>query len=160
MDKSIPLQDRLNGDAEIRSCYGCGAGNPRGLQIKTFLEGDEGVSKWRPQEYHCSYPGFLNGGVACTLIDCHCAWTAFAVECRDQGKDIEQATDIPTGWTRAMNVEFLKPAHLDSEVVLRAKVVKKGRTSRTMTCSLYSHDEECVRAEVTLVMVHSSGSGK
>jgi acyl-coenzyme A thioesterase PaaI-like protein len=155
MDKALPLQDRLNKDYQIRNCYGCGTDNPKGLRIKTFLEGDEGVSRWRPQEHHCSYPGFLNGGVACTLIDCHSAWTAFAVECREQGKEIEEASDLPTGWTRAMNVEFLKPARLDAEVVLRARVVKKGRTSRTMACSLYSGEEECVRAEVTLVMVGS-----
>jgi predicted transcriptional regulator len=51
-----------------------------------------------------------------------------------------------------MNVEFLKPTPLDTEITLRAKVVKKGRTSRTIACSLYANAEECVRAEVTIVM--------
>jgi acyl-coenzyme A thioesterase PaaI-like protein len=152
MADSRPLQDRLHPEAPIRHCYGCGADNTNGLKIKSFLEGDEAVSRWRPKAHHCSYPGYLNGGVACTLIDCHSAWTAFALECRDQGVDMERQSDLPTGWTRAISVEFLKPTPLDTELTLRAKIVKKGRTSRTIACSLYTNNEECVRAQVTIVM--------
>ncbi len=152
MRKTKPLQDRLHAEAPIRHCYGCGADNASGLKIKSFLEGDEAVSRWQPQEHHCSYPGYLNGGIACTLIDCHSAWTAFALECREQGLDMELESDLPTGWTRAMNVEFLNPTPLDTEITLRAKIVKRGRTSRTVACSLCSNNEECVRAEVTIVM--------
>lgn len=65
---------------------------------------------------------------------------------------MESQSDLPTGWTHAMNVEFLEPTPLDTEITLRAKIVKKGRTSRTVECSLYANDEECVRAEVTIVM--------
>ena len=50
-----------------------------------------------------------------------------------------------------MNIEFLKPAPINAEIVLRAKLVKKGTKSRTVLCSLYSGDKECVRGEVTLV---------
>jgi acyl-coenzyme A thioesterase PaaI-like protein len=153
MADQIPLQDRLNPEAEIRHCYGCGADNKKGLQLKSFFDGNEGIAKWQPQEHHCSYPGFLNGGVASTLIDCHSAWTAFAAECHEHGIDMEQGIDLPTGWTRALKVDFLKPAHLDTELLLRAKVVKKGRTSRTVACSIYSDGEECVRGEATIVMI-------
>jgi acyl-CoA thioesterase FadM len=59
---------------------------------------------------------------------------------------------LPTGWTRAMRVEFLKPVPLSEEVLLRAHLVKKGRTSRTVVCSLHCNDAECVKAEVTMVM--------
>ena len=152
MNQTRPLQDRLHPEAPIRHCYGCGADNANGLRIKSFIEGDQVVTTWRAQDHHCSYPGYLNGGIACTLIDCHSAWTALALECRDQGLKMEEQSDVPTGWTRAMTVEFLKATPLDAEVTLRAKVLKKGRTSRTVACSLYSKGEECVRAEVTIVM--------
>jgi acyl-coenzyme A thioesterase PaaI-like protein len=155
-----PLQDRLNPEAEIRHCYGCGADNKKGLQLKGFFDGTEGIAKWRPQKHHCSYPGFLNGGVASTLIDCHSAWTAFAAECHEHGIDMEQGANLPTGWTRALKVEFLKPARLDTEVLLRAKVVKKGRTSRTVACSVYSDGEECVRGEAIIVMISADGAVK
>lgn len=146
------LQDIIHPQAPIRSCYGCGADNSRGLRIKSVLDGEEGICTWRPQPYHCSYPGFLNGGIACTLIDCHAAWTAFALECREKGWDMHAQAVLPTGWTRAMKVEFLRPAPLDTELLLRARMTKKGRTSRTVECSLYANGQECVRGEVTLVM--------
>jgi acyl-coenzyme A thioesterase PaaI-like protein len=153
MSEGIPLQDRLHPHAPIRHCYGCGADNQFGLRIKSFLEGDEAVGTWKAQPHHCSYPGFLNGGVACTLIDCHSAWTAFALECRDQGIELSADPEIASGWTRAMNVEFLKPTPLDVELTLKSRVVKKGRTSRTVNCSLFANGEETVRAEVVLIMI-------
>lgn len=149
--EQIPLQDRLNPEAGIRHCYGCGADNEKGLKIKSFLTGDEGVSTWRAQEHHCSYPGYLNGGIACTLIDCHSAWTAFALECRDQGVSMETSPDAKTGWTRAMHIEFLRPTPLNSEIKLIAKITARGKTSRTLACSIYADGEECVRAAVTIV---------
>jgi len=149
---SIPLQDQLHKDAPIRHCFGCGADNRQGLHIKSFLEGDGGVSRWKAQEYHTAYPGYLNGGVACTIIDCHAAWTAFALECRDRGLDMSRDADLPTGWTRAMSVEFLKAVPLDAELLLRAHIAKKGTSSRTVICSIYVNGEECVRGQVTLVM--------
>ncbi|HMK34181.1 MAG TPA: PaaI family thioesterase [Desulfomonilaceae bacterium] len=152
MIHETPLQDLIPAEAPIRHCFGCGADNPYGLRIKSFLKENEAVSTWRPEEHHCSYPGYLNGGVACTLIDCHAAWAAFALECREQGIDISTNANLPTGWTRAMKVEFLKPTPLHAEITLRARVLKKGRTSRTVACSLFSDTQECVRAEVTLVM--------
>ncbi len=151
--EQTPLQDRLNREAGIRHCYGCGADNEKGLKIKSFLIGDEGVSTWRAQEHHCSYPGYLNGGIACTLIDCHSAWTAFAIECRDQGVSMESSQDAKTGWTRAMHVEFLRPVPLNAEIKLTATIKAKGRTSRNVACSLYADGMECVRADVTIVFV-------
>jgi acyl-coenzyme A thioesterase PaaI-like protein len=147
----ISLQDRLNRDAGIRKCYGCGADNRAGLKIKSFLEGDEGVCTWHAADHHCSYPGYLNGGIACTLIDCHSAWTAFALECRDRGISMERDGDVKAGWTRAMHVEFLKPTPLDSEITLRAQIKERGRTSRTVVCSLYADGQQCVNAVVTIV---------
>lgn len=152
MPDHVPLQDRLHSDAPIRHCYGCGADNSKGLRIKSFFEGDQGISRWKPQDHHTSYPGVLNGGVACTLIDCHAAWTAFASECAAKGLSMETDPKLPTGWTRAMTVEFLKPVPMSTELTLKARVVKKGRTSRTVSCSIYAQGEECVKAEVTIVM--------
>jgi len=152
MSEDVALQDRLHPEAPIRSCYGCGADNPHGLHIKSFLEGDEAIGKWKAQAHHCSYPGFLNGGIACTLMDCHSAWTAFALECRDNGIEIGSGSDLASGWTRAMNIEFLKPVPLDAELILRAGVTKRGKSSRTVSCSLHANGEECVRGEITVVM--------
>jgi acyl-coenzyme A thioesterase PaaI-like protein len=156
VDNTIALQDRLHKDHPIRNCYGCGADNHGGLQIKSIEDGDEVVARWRPKPHHHAYPGYLNGGIASTLIDCHSAWTAWVEVCKEQGIELSSKPDeIPSLWTRAMTIEFLKPAPIDGEVMLRARVVKKGVKSRTVHCSLYSDGVECVKGEVTLV---SAGS--
>jgi len=152
MKTTTPLQERLHASAEIRHCFGCGADNTGGLRIKSFLEGNEGVCTWHPEAHHCSYPGYLNGGIACTLIDCHSAWTAFALECRERNLDMEAEARLPTGLTRAMHIEFLKPTPINADLQLRARLTKKGRTSRTVVCSIFAGAEECVRGEVTMVM--------
>jgi acyl-coenzyme A thioesterase PaaI-like protein len=149
---SEPLQDLIGPNAPIRNCFGCGTDNAHGMKIKSRLVGDEGVAVWQPQSYHCSYPGFLNGGVAGTLIDCHSAWTAYALECRERGVDVASAKDVPTGWTKSLKLEFLKPTPLDGELTLRAVLEKKGNTSRTVRCSIWAKDQECVRGEVVMIM--------
>lgn len=153
MSNQLAVQDRLHKHHPIRACYGCGADNPQGLRLKSFIEGDEVVARWRPKNHHCSYPGFLNGGIASTLIDCHSASAAFAVDCRERGLDMgAEAEALPAGWTRAMTIEFLKPTPMNGELIVRSKVTKKGKTSRTVSCSIYAGGEECVRGEVTIVM--------
>jgi acyl-coenzyme A thioesterase PaaI-like protein len=147
-----PLQDLIHPNAPIRNCFGCGADNAHGMKIKSRLVGDEGVAVWTPQPYHCSYPGFLNGGVAGTLIDCHSAWTAYALECLARDVDVASAKDVPTGWTKSLKIEFLKPTPLDDELTLRAVLEKKGNTSRTLRCSIWAKGEECVRGEVVMIM--------
>lgn len=153
MSDSIPLQDRIHKDNPIRGCFGCGADNHGGLRIKSHVEGDEVVTRWRAEPHHQAYPGYLNGGIASTLIDCHAAWTAAVFEARDRGADLGASADsLPAGWTKALNVEFLKPTPLDAEIVLRGKVVEKGTRSRTVDCSIYVGDDECVRGRVVMVM--------
>ena len=137
MSKELPVQDRLQKHNPIRGCYGCGADNPGGLKLKSFIEGDEVVGRWRPKNHHCRVPGFLNGGVASTLIDCHSAWTAFVLDCREKGLDMgAEAEALPAGWTRAMTIEFFKPTPMNGELIVRSKVIKKGKTSRRFVFNL------------------------
>ncbi|MFH0823269.1 MAG: PaaI family thioesterase [Pseudomonadota bacterium] len=153
IDAHSPMQDEVHPDNPIRGCFGCGADNHEGLQLKSYVDGDQVKAKWRAKPHHESYPGFLNGGIAAALIDCHSAWTAMAADCMEQGLDLSQNPDtLPAGWTRAMTIEYLKPVDLNTEIELRAHLIKKGAKSRTIACSLYSGDTECVRGEVTIVM--------
>ena len=67
------LQDRL---AANNACFGCGPANPRGLQIKSYPEGDTVVMEWSPEERHEAFEGVLNGGIIGTVMDCHSNWAA------------------------------------------------------------------------------------
>ena len=44
MSQEKPLQDQLHKDHPIRNCFGCGADNHGGLQLKSMDEGDEIVA--------------------------------------------------------------------------------------------------------------------
>src|ERR1041384_5833230 len=57
-------------------CFGCGPANPKGLRIRSFARGDEVVAEWQPESYHEAFPNMLNGGIICSLLDCHSNWTA------------------------------------------------------------------------------------
>lgn len=41
----------------VSHCYGCGHLNEHGHQIKTVWEGDETVTRFKPEPYHTSVPG-------------------------------------------------------------------------------------------------------
>ena len=152
--QGLAWQDRIRQDHPGRRCYGCGADNPKGLHLKSHVQGDELVAHWRAQEHHLSYPGFLNGGVAATLMDCHAVCAAFVAELKELGLDPGEAPQrLPAGWTKAMSLEFIKPVPLSEEISLRAKVVGKGDKSRQVQCSLYVDGQECVTGDLTIIMI-------
>jgi acyl-coenzyme A thioesterase PaaI-like protein len=62
--------------APNNACFGCGPANEKGLRIRSFVEGDQVVATWTPQQHHEAFPGVLNGGIIGSLLDCHCNWTA------------------------------------------------------------------------------------
>ena len=70
----------------LSHCYGCGRLNAEGLQIKTYWDGEETVTRYRPRPYHTAIPGFVYGGVLASLIDCHGTGTAAAAAYRAEGR--------------------------------------------------------------------------
>ncbi len=62
--------------APHNTCFGCGPSNPKGLRIRSFVEGDGLVADWTPEEHHQAFPGMVNGGILGALLDCHSNWCA------------------------------------------------------------------------------------
>ena len=73
MDVSISLQDQF---APNLICFGCGPANEKGLQIKSFVQGEKVVAEFVPAEHHRAFEGMINGGIIGALLDCHMNWTA------------------------------------------------------------------------------------
>ena len=73
----------------VSHCYGCGAQNPHGLQIKTFWEGEESVTRFRPRPEHTAIPGYVYGGLVASLIDCHGTGTAAAAMYRHENRPMD-----------------------------------------------------------------------
>ena len=52
------IQDRY--DDAFQVCYGCGAKNARGLQLKSFRRGDEVVAEYTPRPEQLGVPGVVD----------------------------------------------------------------------------------------------------
>lgn len=111
----------------VSHCYGCGQNNDHGHQIKTYWEGDETVTHFKPEPYHTSVPGYAYGGLIASLIDCHSTGTAAAAMYRAEGREMDTlpAFRFVTG---SLKVDFLKPTPIASVLEIRGRVKEiKGR---------------------------------
>ena len=137
-------------DAVPVHCFGCGALNERGLQIKSFWAGEDVVCAWRPQPHHIGHPGILYGGMIASVIDCHCIWTASAFAYRAAGVEMEGALRF-LYVTAALTVNYRKPVPIDQAIDLRARVVECGERKSLVQCKVSSRGILCADAEVVAV---------
>ena len=123
--KSKAIQDSYPDD--LSYCYGCGRLNEHGHQIKSYWDGDETIARFTPEPYHIAIPGYVYGGLIASLIDCHGTGTAALASYRAEGR--EPDTLPPFRFvTASLQVDFLRPTPLGTELELRGKVLElKGR---------------------------------
>ncbi len=154
MKREKAFQDLVPQGSPRRLCYGCGADNRHGLNIKSYWEGEEAVAHWNPQPFHSSGPAdSLNGGVAATLIDCHSVYTAIATAYRLEGREMGEGEPIDYA-TAKLTVTYLRRTPMDTSLELRAKVVKKGNRSMVVETTLSANGEACVKGEVVAVRMN------
>jgi len=110
----------------VSHCYGCGSQNQHGHRIRTFWEGDETVTRYTPQAWETSVPGFAYGGLIASLIDCHSTGTAAAAMYRSEGREMssQPAFRFVTG---SLHVDFKKPTPI---VELEIRASRKSRAAR------------------------------
>jgi acyl-coenzyme A thioesterase PaaI-like protein len=136
----------------VAHCYGCGRLNGQGHQIKTIWEGDETVTRFTPQPYHTSVPGFAYGGLIASLIDCHCTGTASAAMYRQEERSLDSLPPFRFV-TGSLHVDFLKPTPLDCELIIRGRVKEiKGRKV-IVEAMVYAGDVATARGEVVAVQM-------
>ena len=141
---------------DVSYCYGCGRLNDHGLHIKSYWDGDETVCEWQPEDYHIAFPGYLNGGIIATIIDCHSVNTANSAAYRAEGR--EPGTEPYLFYvTGSMHIDYLRPTPLGKPVTLRARVMEMGERKAVVACSLYSDGQECARGETVAVRLNAFG---
>ena len=147
------LQDRF----KVR-CWGCGALNPGGLQIKSRWEDDELTCRWQPRPEHIGHPGIVYGGLIAAVVDCHAIWAAMAGTCREAGLELSDASPPPFAFvTGKLGVNYLAPAAIDQPLELRARVVDRAERRVTVACRVLQGERECASAEVVAVRVKAPG---
>ena len=139
----------------VAHCYGCGRLNKYGHQIRTEWDGDETVTRYMPQPYETSVPGFAYGGLIASLIDCHSTGTAAAAMYRQEGRDLDTlpAFRFVTG---SLHVDYLKPTPIDGPIEIRGRVKEiKGRKVIVET-SVLAGGVTTARGEVVAVQMPES----
>ena len=145
MDEAQSLQDQF---APRLGCFGCGPANDKGLQIKSFVEGERVVARFQPRSHHQAYEGMVNGGIIGTLLDCHMNWTAAWNLMMRNELDLPPCTV-----TARYSVEFKAPTPIDQTLDLIAWVVESNDRKAVINATLGFADEVTVLGEGTFVSV-------
>jgi acyl-coenzyme A thioesterase PaaI-like protein len=141
--------------AELAHCFGCGRLNPHGHQLRSFWDGEETRAEFIPKAFHTAIPGFVNGGVLASLIDCHATGTAAAAAYRAEGRAMD--TLPPHRFvTASLRVDYLKPTPLGPPLVLRGRA--RSVTGRKVIVDAWLEVEgrTTVRGEVVCVELPES----
>ena len=131
-------------------CYGCGRLNEKGLQIKSYWDGEQSVARYVPRPEHMAIPGYVYGGLLASLIDCHGTGTAAAATARAENRemDSEPAIRFVTG---SLKVDYLRPTPLGPELELRGTIKEIKPRKVVVAIDLSADGEVCVRGEVIAV---------
>lgn len=143
--KGLAVQDAC-APGKINTCFCCGRDNPLGLRIKTYWDGHRGICRFKPQPHHTGPPGLLYGGLIASLFDCHSMATAMAAyEAENRDPSSEPAILFLTA---NLNVDYLRPVPIESEVVLRARVEELSSRKAVAACRLRKRGVFCQRGRV------------
>jgi acyl-coenzyme A thioesterase PaaI-like protein len=139
------LQER---HAPRSTCFGCGPANATGLRIRSFPRGDDVVMTFRARPEHEAFPGYLNGGIAGTLFDCHLNWAGVHALMQRSG-----ATSAPTTVTSGYSVRFRRPIPTAGDITVIARAVDVQDDRVVVEGRMIAGDRECATARGTFVSV-------
>jgi acyl-coenzyme A thioesterase PaaI-like protein len=143
----ISFQDQ----GSVAHCFGCGAENANGLQIKSFWDGDEAVALFKPRPYHCGWsPDVAYGGLIASLIDCHTCNLAIAHIYRAENRPIGSEPKVYCA-SAQLNVSLQKPTPIDETLHLRARIKSIERRKIWVDCEVTAGGEVTARGEVLAI---------
>lgn len=140
---------------ELAHCFGCGRLNPQGHGLRSFWDGDTTVARFTPRPYHTAIPGFVNGGLLASLIDCHATGTAAGAAYRAEGREMDT---VPAHRfvTASLRVDYLAPTPLGPELLLRGRVLSLSGKKVIVEVTVSVDDETTVRGAVITVEMPES----
>ena len=137
----------------VRSCFGCGADNQKGLQIKSYWDRDEAVCLWQPRPYHCGgSKAFVYGGILASIMDCHSVNLAVARAYKREGRTIGSMPQI-FFVTAKLEISFVLPTPMGVPLELRAKLTKVEGRKSWVSCVLTAAGRIRAKAEVLAIRV-------
>ena len=146
------IQDRL----PHNHCYGCGADNDKGMQIKSYWQGDVCVCRYQPRPEQSAGPEhYVYGGTIASLVDCHSVGTALSNYYRLEGREVGEAPEI---WcvTGRLTVNYLAPTPIDREIELRSTIEECGEKKTRVRTLVYSDGSQTAEGDVIAIRVPDS----
>ena len=118
------------------NCFCCAPGNPIGLHLEFWEDGEDIVTKWNPSENFQGWVDTLHGGIISTLMDEVGGWVV--------NRKLQT-----TGVTMQLNVKFKHPVMTtDTELTVRGHITNQRRNIVTIAVTLTnSKGEVCDEAE-------------
>ena len=135
---------------EMAQCYGCGAQNEHGMQLKTRWDGEETVTVYEPLPVHTAMPGFVYGGLIASLVDCHGTASGSLAAHRAAGHEPGEGP-APRFVTGRLEVDYRKPTPMGVPLVARGRVVEITERKVVTEVTVSADDTEVVQGRVVAV---------
>lgn len=143
---SKAIQDLYQDDFAV--CYGCGKNNPDGYHLKTYLEGEETVTRFKPDAQYTALPGSVYGGLVASLLDCHGTGSSAIFICKAEGIFMENGPIPVRCVTASLTVNFKAPTPMGVELELRGKLKKLEGRKVWVDMSLSASGQICATGEI------------
>lgn len=101
------------------TCFGCGHGNPRGLQIEVTRDGgspERLAGRFTPPEHASGFPGVTHGGALFTAMDCLATWVVALLGPTDERYWLLGSADV----------SYRNPAHPGEALELAGWLLEEG----------------------------------
>ncbi|MEC4113577.1 PaaI family thioesterase [Myroides pelagicus] len=135
----------------LAHCYGCGKNNSQGHQLKTYVEGEETVSRFTPDMKYTAIPGSVYGGLIASLLDCHGTASAAAFACIAEKIDLNQV-DLPIRCVTAnLNINFKALTPQGEELVIRGKLKAIEGRKISVDMTLTAKGVVCATGEILAI---------
>lgn len=120
------------------NCFGCAPGNPYGLKMEFYEDGDDIVCLWTAGNNYQGWLDTLHGGIQATLMDEIAAWVI--------ARKLQT-----TGMTTAMNVKYRTPITTgeNEQIQVRAHIREIKRNFAFIEVVIIYKNKVCSEAELT-----------
>lgn len=142
----MAIGEPITFDSPDNTCFGCGRGNPQGLQLEFVHTSERGVEgRYTAPAHFNGAPGVVHGGMQATLLDEAVGFAMHAYH-----STVDELGDDEEGWRRTVTVEFdlryRRPVPTETELLLRAEIVRVVGRDYLAVAEILVNDEVCTSA--------------
>jgi uncharacterized protein (TIGR00369 family) len=118
-------------------CFGCSPGNPHGLKMEFWQDGEEVVSYFEPSWYYDGWEGIMHGGIIATMLDELGEWLIFTFL-------------NTTGVTTRLNVSYKRPVKTkERKIEIRGRITGQKRNIIMIKAEVMDDEKRvCAHADI------------